>query len=56
MNEQEFAAVKKALLETMESTHSEKVKMRCAELLLTLQDRLEAAKWLPLSLPGSKQE
>lgn len=54
MTEQEFEITKAALLEVLQSTQSEKVKLRAAELLLTLQDRHDNMKWNPL-IPGSNR-
>lgn len=56
MTEQEFETTKAALLEVLQSTQSEKVKLRAAELLLTLQDRIETSRWIPYNPPGSKRE
>lgn len=54
MTEEEFATLKAELFEILKSTKSEKVKMRAAELLLTAQDRYEAARWTGFA-PGSKR-
>lgn len=55
MTKEELTILKDELLAILKSTKSEKVKMRTAELLLTLQDRLENARWDWLA-PGSNQE
>lgn len=55
MTEKEFEITKAVLLEVLQNTQSEKVKLRAAELLLTLQDRLDNIMWNPFSVPGSNR-
>lgn len=55
MTVEEFAVVKDELLGIIKSTKSEKSRLRAVELLLTLQERLENARWDWLA-PASNRE
>ena len=56
MTEREFETVKTALLEILQSAQSDREKLQAADLLLTLQDQIEAARWIPCIPHGSMRK
>lgn len=51
MTEQDYETVKTELLMVLQNTPSERVKLQAAELLLTLQDRIDNSRWDPWASP-----